>query len=335
MFINKVNITKFDIKIVFSTALFFLLLIYPFYASAFSVEKIVSSKVESDFVVGPGKSEFIIKPGESVTAEIIVTNRMGVDKVFNLSTEDFSGTKNISDLPIILLGKERGPYSLKDYVSIKDKTFTLHDDERARVPVTISIPADAEPGGLYGSVLVSMTSDDVKRNLASGTAVGGAVVETRVGSLLFIRIPGNVKEEGLFKDLTIADNRKFFAGGPIKLGLLFENTGSIHLNPFGEIIITNILGQEVGNIKVEPWFVLPDSIRLRDITFEKKSGFMLGPYKVTASINRGYDSVDIVDQRDITFWVIPWKHMIGLVLVIMVLLMSLKFVLSKFEIKRK
>ena len=44
-----------------------------------------------DFVVGPGKTEVTLNPGEQRTVNIIVTNRMDEDKTFQLEVEDFTG----------------------------------------------------------------------------------------------------------------------------------------------------------------------------------------------------------------------------------------------------
>ena len=109
--------------------------------------------IVGDFVVGPGKIDIELKPGESKVVEMMVTNRTGERRTFNLTTEDTAGSTDVNR-PIVLLGSERGPYSLRDYLHVPDTHFELEHNERARIPVTITIPPDAEPGGLYGTMLV-------------------------------------------------------------------------------------------------------------------------------------------------------------------------------------
>ena len=84
-----------------------------FFVSAYTIETIPGQGVFGDFVAGPGKVELEIKPGESKTVNITVTNRMGDDRFFNLEVEDFTGSNN-PEATVVLLGNERGPYSLKD-----------------------------------------------------------------------------------------------------------------------------------------------------------------------------------------------------------------------------
>ncbi|MCK5591468.1 MAG: hypothetical protein KAI72_05890 [Candidatus Pacebacteria bacterium] len=280
-----------------------------------------------DFVVGPGKTEVTLDPGEKRTVNIIVTNRLGDDKTFQLEVEDFTGSKNVEQT-VVLLGDDRGPYSLKDYLSFEEPKFDLRNGERATIPVTISIPHDAEPGGLYGSVLVSVVSSSAEDGTNSG-ARGGSVIVSRIGTLFFVRIPGDVKTEGSLKEFKIAKDKTFFSEGPIDFQLFYENTGSINVNPYGEIAIENILGEEVGFVEIEPWFAMPNSLRLREVSWNR--GLLFGQYTATAQINRGYD--DIIDTKTLSFYVLPWKVALGGFAIIAFLFLFVRWIISRFEFK--
>ncbi len=316
-------------RILFSS-IFFVIGLYfvPFFAHAYQIEMLTDIPMQRDFVIGPGKMEVVVNPGETKTVNVMVTNRMGDERIFNLGIEDFTGSRSL-DTTVVLLGEGRGPYSLKDYLLIEEKSFVLKHGERAIIPVTISIPSDAEPGGLYGSVLISTVSKP--STAASGEVSGGTAIVSRIGALFFVKIPGDVKEDGLLKDFSTVNGQKFFGGGPIPLVILFENNGSVYLNPYGEISIKNIMGSEIGSTIVEPWFALPDSLRVREISWDK--GFLFGRYVATVKINRGYD--DIIDEASVAFWVIPWKVVLTGFVGILVLLFMIRFVLSRFEIRMK
>jgi hypothetical protein len=199
--------------------------------------------------------------------------------------------------------------------------------ERARIPVTISVPADAEPGGHYGSVLVSTirSAEDQSANTPQ------APIIARVGSLFFIRVAGEVATAGETQDLSLINNKWWYESGPIALAVLYENTGSVHLNPYGELSITNMFGEQVGFVELDPWFVLPQSLRLREIAWDRE--FLLGRYTATALVNRGYD--DIVDEVSISFWVLPWKIVGGVFLALFIVIFTTRAFLRTFEFKRK
>lgn len=278
-----------------------------------------------DFVVGPGRAEITVSPGETIVQEITVTNRISADRSFKLEVEDITGTADGSSA-VELTGAERGPYSIRDYISFPTDTFTLDLGERARIPVTITIPADAEPGGFYGSVLVS-----TDRTGDTPAGVPRSPIIARVGSLFFVTVRGETEIAGQTKSIQTIDGKMWYEEGPINLGITYENTGSVHVNPYGEITITNMFGEDVGFVELEPWFVLPKSLRSREINWDRE--FLLGRYKATASINRGYD--DHIDEVVTTFWVLPWKIVTGVFVVIFIIVFGLRAFFRSFEFSRK
>lgn len=282
---------------------------------------------QGDFVVGPGRAELEVKPGESVTYEISVANRISDGRVFDLTVEDMSGSTDDSQT-VVLLGDERGPYTIKDYITFPEDSFTLALGERAKIPVTISIPPDAEPGGYYGGVLVStVRTDGVNENDNSPRSP----IIARIGTLFFVTVPGEVERSGETKALRQINQKLWYEKGPINLAITFNNTGSVHLNPYGEIRVTNLFGEEVSFMEIEPWFVLPKSLRSREISWDR--GFLFGRYTATAYVNRGYD--DIVDEVSTTFWVLPWKIVGGIFLIIFFVFFSFRTFFKVFELKRR
>ena len=293
----------------------------------FKLERLEGIVDQGDFVVGPGRAELEIKPGQTVVYEMSIANRISDNRRFELEIEDVSGTED-GNQAVVFLGESRGPYTIKDYISFPEDHFNLELGERARIPVTISIPADAEPGGYYGGVLVSTVKNDGATTEA-GTAQSPIIA--RIGTLFFITVPGETLKAGETKSLSLATPKPWFEKGPIELHLLYENTGSVHLNPYGELRIRNFFGEEVGFVEVEPWFVLPKSLRTRTVMFDRE--VLFGRYTVTASINRGYD--DVVDEVSTVFWVLPWKVLVSVFLFVFILLFSIRFFVRTFEFKRR
>lgn len=307
------------------------LLCFPMLVTAetpFPVESI-DPVVRNDFVIGPGKVELEVAPGEAVETEITVANRMGEPKTFRIAVEDMTGSHEVG-AAVILLGDDRGPYTLRDYISAPVYEFTLEHGTRARIPITVSLPADAEPGGRYGSVLVSTVSREASADAAGGAAARSAIVG-RVGTLFFVTTPGIEQQSGSAAGFTAVPNRSIFSRGPITFGVMYTNDGSIHTNPYGYISITNITGDEVGFVELEPWYALPDSTRLREVIWDREGLF--GRYTATAVINRGYD--DVVDTLSFTFWVVQWQLVIVFVGAACLLLGMVRYMTRRFEIKRK
>ncbi len=320
----KAKQKKYIFRLTVSVIVIVLFLVPKSFVSAYVIETIPGQDVFGDFVAGPGKVELEVKPGESVTRNITVTNRMGDTRFFNLDVEDFTGSSD-TETPVVLLGDEKGPYSLKDYISFPEKTFELKHGQRAVIPVTVSVPSDAQPGGLYGSVLSSTVSKPGQNGGAKNSIIA------RIGTLFFVTVPGPVNHEGSLKEFSTKGLQKLFGSGPIGFRLLYENKGNVYVNPSGEIRIRNLMGKEVANIEVEPWFAMPNSLRSREV--EWKSSFLIGKYTATASIDRGYDN--IVDTMEFSFWVIPVKLLALFVVVLAIFILGVRFIITRFEIRKK
>ena len=300
-------------------------------ALGYTIETIDSSSESSakDFVVGPGKTELTINKGESKTVEIVVTNRTGQKRQFNFEIEDASGSDN-PQTPIVLLGEDEGPYTLREYITLPTYHIDLKNNERARIPVIINIPIDAEAGGKYGSILVATISKDTLQT-ASGDTLPSSTIISRLGTLFFITVPGDTHTEGFLQSISTLPAFTVHTKGTIGFQLLFENKGDLHLNPYGEIRIRNILGEEVGFLTLDPWFAMPKSLRSREVVWERQ--LLIGRYTATAYINRGYN--DTIDTASVTFWVLPWKILVVTFLALALCIYVVGFIVRNFEFKRK
>lgn len=295
----------------------------------YPVENIGSEEVYGDFVVGPGKVELTIEPGESKTVEVMLTNRMGDEREFVIETEDIKGSDDVEQT-VVLLGDDRGPYSLRDYFEIPERGLTLEHAQRARIPVTVQVPENIEPGGYYGTVLFTTVSKKADGSASDGSQ-GAAAIVSRIGVLFFVTVPGGEAYGGQLERFGTKNNQMFFSRGPIPLQVQFRNTGSMHLDPSGEIEIKNMLGTVVDTVRIEPWFSLPQSLRLREVNWTRE--VLAGRYTATLTLNRGYGTER--DMQTITFWVLPWQPIsIGLGS-LFILVFVVRFFLSRFELKRK
>lgn len=295
-------------------------------ASAYQIQDLPGTEVKGDIVLGPTKIEAFLNPGEKTTKEITVTNRTGSTLSFTIGMEDFKGSRD-ADQSVIFLGPEKGPYSLRDWLKPELSEFTLEHGQRIHLPVEISVPLDADPGGHYGVVFASMKP--AASQSGSGEPVSQVSIVSRAGTLFFVRINGEIEEIGQLK--SIETQKKLYEKGPIPFQVFFENNGSVHLTPYGTIEIKNMMGKKVDSIELDPWFVMPDSLRMREASWNKE--FLFGKYVAIVKVNRGYG--DIIDQKSTEFWVIPWKIVLAGLIAIVLLVYFFYWMMSKFEIKRK
>lgn len=287
-------------------------------------------QAQNDFVVEPGKTEIFINPGETITKSISITNRIGKSVKFKLTTEDIIGT-NDSISPVKLLGDDIGPYSVKNFIEPEISEFTLELGEKITIPVKISVPTDAEPRGHYGALIVSNEPEVLSEEETSETQ-GKARLISRIGSLFFIRINGVGREAGNLEDFKIIGPEKvFYESRPGGFEISFKNTGNVHLVPHGKITIKNLLGKSVGEIPVDAYFSLPDSIRFREVFWTPGTG--LGRYTAHLSLYPGFGNEN--QESKVSFWIIPWKILIITFIGLVIFVSVIYYILTRFEFKRK
>jgi hypothetical protein len=317
------------IKNNFGYRIFFCVIFIFIFAFTSNAQTTNTITVKNDFVLEPGKVEVFANPGESVTKTITVTNRASSKVSFKIEVEDFIGS-NDENMPVILLGEEKSPYSFKDNVVPEVKTFSLESNGSITVPIKINIPVNAQPGGFYTSILVSNQPSVDSENQSTG-AEGKTKIISRVGTLFFVRVNGVAKESGSLEDLKVISPTK---ENPdiYKFNILFKNDGNVHLVPYGWVTVTNIFGKVIGKVPVDAYFSMPKSMRYREVEWNQSP--VLGRFVATVDLNRGYGS-DLVDTKSVSFWIIPWKVAIVALVVLLIISFGLFTFFKKFKLVAK
>ncbi|MCK5022166.1 MAG: hypothetical protein KAR54_02885 [Candidatus Pacebacteria bacterium] len=281
------------------------------FSSAYEIRD-TDTEVRDDFVLEPAKLEAFLDPGAFDTKIISILNRTDKTLDFKIELEDFSGSMD-PNRTVILSGDERGPYSLKDYLHPEVDSFTLKSGQKINFTVDIDIPLDAEPGGLYGSVLVLSESNDFEQG-------GNTTIVSRLGALFFINVNGEVTRSGKltsFKKIDSPEKGTTFE-------LLFVNDGSTHLNLSGHIQIFNSLGTQIDEIEIPTYFAMPNSVRFRELHWNVSKLF--GRYKAVVVVDRGYGG--LTDELSLIFWAISVK-LVAIILGVLILIILLIIWLSK------
>jgi hypothetical protein len=295
-------------------------------AKAFEIQKYPDMPSEGDLILGPGKAEFSLNPGELQQKELKITNRTGNSIEVNIDIEDFTGDNEYGTR---LLGNEKGPYSLKDYLKPEKSKFILNHGDKASLIVDVDIPKDAEPGGLYGAIIIRANRINLGQDGKFEGTQGSVATISRIASLFFVKVNGETKQEGSLK--LFKTGKTFYQNSDVQFIINYENTGRIHLTPYATIDITNLLGKKVDSIEVAPWFVMPGFSRERVINWGRE--LAIGRYTATLTLNRGYG--DTVDTAKVVFYVVPLKILLISISAIFILAIFVIWFGSRFELKKK
>ena len=254
--------------------------------------------------VSPVRTDLTIKPGETKTVNVSVTNVTSQPATLQAVVNDFVGNPDESGNPAIILNpNEYAPNrSLKRFIG-PINSFSLNPGQQKTVPVVIKVPGNAAGGGYFGAVRFGPASGNSNSNQTVNLAGS-------VGSLLLVKVPGDIKEQLSIASFDVrrgdSPSSFFTSNKDLTAAVRFRNLGNIQEAPFGKILLKNRSGKIISTYEVNnvnpPGNVLPDSVRKFPIPLNKKIGGF-GQYKLEG--NFGYGSSGQLLSASTTFYIIP------------------------------
>ncbi len=265
--------------------------------------------------IAPPVINLTANPGQTIVTQISLRDISSGSLLVNGQVNDFvAGGED--GTPKILLEDDgqANPYSLKGWVAPLPELL-LKPKQIKNLPVTIRVPANAAPGGYYGVIRFTATAPELK-----GTGVS---LSASLGSLILIRVNGDVKESMAIEEFSVNHNGKtgsVFEATPLEFIQRIKNNGNIHEQPAGQVVITDMFGKKVAavNINLPPRNVLPQSIRKFNQPLDSSvigNKQLFGRY--TAELRVTYGDSRKVVTSSLTFWVIPYT-LIGIGIALLV-----------------
>jgi len=239
------------------------------------------------FSIEPTKQTISIDPGVEATVFVTVLNSEKKVITVEPDIDSFSvdSATGLSEFGI--------QDDAEDWVHATPKSATLSPGEQQVFAYTITVPKNAVPGAHYLGLFAKSTSTN-----------GTVEAQSRVGSLLFLYVAGEIRES-LLRD-TFFSGRSYFFGQTPTIFLQLTNNGNIHVVPQGELVAIDMFGKEVWrgpvnekNIKVFPRETFERTIQLESLP---KTVFGL----VYVSLHVRYGLTEQVFTMGTSFWLIPF-----------------------------
>jgi hypothetical protein len=321
-----------NIKLVI--CLFAYLLILAFVAPAARAQS--PTPANYDVTVSPVFFDLTANPGDSLSNKIRFRNNTTSPLPIKITVEKMTGDVN-GDLT---LREDNSDQSLS-WVKFSQQTFVANPLEWTDVPFTIDIPKDAAYGYYFA---VSFTQDNNSPIKRTGATITGAAA---VPILLDVKKAG-AKINGRL--ISVTSDAGFYEYPPIKFSAIFENTGNVHIRPSGNVFIKDWLGRQVAVLDLNPnqAAVLPDVKKSFEATwddgfitvepkmeagqpkldkngkpetslnfhFDKILDLRIGRYTATALVVLSTATKDIPFEMQTSFWIFPWKVVLGAMLII-------------------
>ncbi len=258
----------------------------------------------------PPRLEIIAKPGETITKIIKVRNESKLEKIISTNIKDFIVIDN-DGTPLQVDDQDlSNRWAAASWIQVSNDKLKLKPGETRNLNVTVIVPDNALPGGHYAMILHSPNND----TLLSQT---GAIIQTNVGTLVYITVPGNINESAKINDFSAPNFSEY---GPINFKAVITNLSDIHITPQAFIKVTNLLGLKTANLALNTINIFPYTSREFTATLNKQ--LMLGRFK--AVLTAAYGNTGQIATSTIFFWVIPYKLIITLVAILTIIILIIK-----------
>ncbi len=276
--------------------------------------------------VAPARLEISGNPGTQLRVDMILMNDKDENQVFYSSYANFEA-QGETGTPSFIDPKD----DLGTWMKVPE-TVSLVPFETKTIPVIVTIPTSADPGGHFAAVFWSTVPP-------GGTQPGQVAIGAKLGILVLLRVNGEITEDGSILSFNTKDNVKKFSALPVNFIYRFNNAGDDRAKPTGTLTIRNILGMKSKVLDGNPsqGNILPHSTRRFDLAWSKKDtaseqietpvsfwdnvnyqwhNFAFGRY--TATLSLVYTSKNIADTAGTSFYVFPWQLLIVIILVLVI-----------------
>jgi hypothetical protein len=242
-------------------------------------------------VVTPPTFEIAGNPGGTIKNSIRVDNLTDAPLELTVDRRNFTA---LDDKGEVGLTDEESSFSLAKWIAVSPDKATIPAKASQTFNFTVTIPANAEPGGRFGSIVFKTVPKPMQGS--SGLAVG-----QEIGALLLLRIAGDVTEKASIQSFKPAQS--FMEYGPVNFSALIKNEGNVHAKPTGNITVTDMFGNKVASVPVDSKNILPGAARQLEGSLPNQSLF--GQYTATLSLQYGTNQQILTASS--TFVVIPYK----------------------------
>ena len=296
-------------------------------------------------ITSPLPINIAAEPGNSVSTDLRVKNDGTSTENIQITMMKFKAYED-SGKPQ-LLEREPGD-TFFDWVRFSEQTFTLAPNEWKTVTATFDLPVEASFGYYYAFVF-SRAETETPLETRQTALVGG----TAVLVLLEAAVP-DAKRSVEVAEFSL--DHAFYEFLPARFTVKLKNTGNVHIAPRGNIFIDRGREKDIAILEInsEKGNILPQSNRIfesvwddgfpvyknmvRDgkevldengqpemtLTWNWKDASKLRFGKYTAKMLLIYDDGerDIPIEGTVSFWVMPWR-LIGGVVVNFILILGL------------
>jgi len=329
--------------------LIFIILISLLFSNIANAQEIDSPTL----VVSPHTFEFSVTRGEVLKNKIKILNQSEMAIPILARTTDFTAEDESGQI-LFDRDSQDPSFASRFWINIENPNFILDPGEVEEVRFQISVPANAEPGGHYATVLFepqlpSFYSEEGEIRTIPvigvlflfSVEVEGLTRPEEPLTIIEFNIPENLHLKtlesfvtnitGLFSEAQAAEKRIFsiVETSHLPFTLRIKNNDIYYIKPEGKLLILANDSQVVGETEVPKTTILPGKIRRFPVEFEPNLPEKLERYLPASILNFISENLfigkyqvslvltagDDTIKKNIEFWAFPWKIILSTIFI--------------------
>ncbi len=187
----------------------------------------------ADLKVSPLKYQLEVKPWETITKTIKISNNSENVVTLYTSKEDFIAGWETWEPKFVEPQNNNSGFGLSKWININSSHLTLDKGETREVTFNITVPESGEPGWHYWAIFFS-----------PGSWKGQVWIKSRLWVLILANIPWEVKIDWKLQSFELwkqignkINSKNSYDKLPISFFTKIKNDGNVHIRPEGKIIL--------------------------------------------------------------------------------------------------
>lgn len=249
--------------------------------------------------VSPAKFFETVAPNQTYNYKIRVRN-LGTDSLpLAASTTDID---DISDEGAPIFAETVAARSAASWITLKEKDVIITPGETREVSYSLTVPADAAPGGYTAAIIFQAQLPSYYFDLDASTRILPAI-----SVLAFFTVAG--AGEITVDQVQIEQLRvpPIVVSTPISLVANVKNGSDFFVQTDAEAAIQNVLTKRISTLKLGTVILLPEKTRRFVAAFE--NSFLPGIYSASINFKQGDKSL----VGTVKFVAVPWPFIVLLI----------------------
>lgn len=285
-------------------------------------------RIATGVQVSPIRFDWDMNSGDERTGYINLKNYAKDPYDVEVELEDFYVTDDTTEARFFV-PSENHPLYAYDVINWIDapKAVHLEPGEGRDISFHVKVPQSTPTGGYYGAIFFKTAVENGQADDQNSRIM----VHQRVGVLLVMAVKGEQPIILSGKLQKFEPAKKIFWSQPASIVSEILNNGNLHYKALGNIDIYKF-GKKINSSVIDPRVVYPGKFRRYENNWDF-SAWAYGYY--TAKLDLVSEGGQIKISGETSFWVIPWKTTVAILILLIILYLIYRIFTKKFEIRKK